>query len=242
MAITYPTSLDTLTNPSSTDTLDSPSHSDQHSDLNDAVEALETKVGADSSAVIASLDYKVNTARTGSDTNLVTGTKGSSGDLSQWNGDGDLVAKTVISLLGTIYPIGCIYISTVATNPNTVFGFGTWAAFGSGKTLVGLDSGDADFDTSEETGGSKTIDISHTHTLGDGYAKIGFHGAYLYEKQVETAYTPSRRFTATGAATAAYTTETTRSSSLGGSTDSTGSATQSIVQPYIVTYMFKRTA
>ena len=91
MAITYPVSIDSLTNPSSTDTLDSPSHSNQHSDLNDAVEALETKVGADSSAVAGSLDYKVNTARTGSDTNLVTGTKGTSGDLSQWNGDGDLV-------------------------------------------------------------------------------------------------------------------------------------------------------
>jgi len=91
MAVNFPNSIDTLTNPSSTDNLDSPSHSGQHSDINDAVEALETKVGADSSAVASSLDYKVNTARTGSDTNLVTGTKGTSGDLSQWNGDGDLV-------------------------------------------------------------------------------------------------------------------------------------------------------
>ena len=59
MAITFPTTLDTLTNPSSTDTLDSPSHSSQHSDVNDAVEALEAKVGVDSSAVTSSLDYKV---------------------------------------------------------------------------------------------------------------------------------------------------------------------------------------
>ena len=59
MSITYPTTIDSLTNPSSTDTLDSPSHAGQHSDLNDAVEALETKVGADSSVVTSSLDYKV---------------------------------------------------------------------------------------------------------------------------------------------------------------------------------------
>ena len=44
MASTYPTSLDAFTNPTSTDLLTSPSHSDQHSDINDAVEALEAKV------------------------------------------------------------------------------------------------------------------------------------------------------------------------------------------------------
>ena len=61
MASNFPTSLDTFTNPSSTDAMDSVSvpHATQHSDLNDAVEALEAKVGADSSAVTSSLDYKV---------------------------------------------------------------------------------------------------------------------------------------------------------------------------------------
>lgn len=45
MAINYPTSLDTFTNPTATSLLTSPSHSVLHSDINDAVEALETKVG-----------------------------------------------------------------------------------------------------------------------------------------------------------------------------------------------------
>lgn len=45
MAINFPTSLDAFTNPTSGNTLDSPSHSQQHSDANDAIEALETKVG-----------------------------------------------------------------------------------------------------------------------------------------------------------------------------------------------------
>jgi len=44
MASTYPTSLDAFTNPTSSDLLTSPSHSTQHSDINDAVEALEAKV------------------------------------------------------------------------------------------------------------------------------------------------------------------------------------------------------
>jgi|GEM_PF-5312196 len=49
MATNFPTSLDTFTNPNSGNTLDSPSHSVQHSDINDAVEAIEAKVGVGSS-------------------------------------------------------------------------------------------------------------------------------------------------------------------------------------------------
>jgi hypothetical protein len=44
MAINYPTSLDTFTDPTATSLLTSPSHSGLHTDINSAVEALETKV------------------------------------------------------------------------------------------------------------------------------------------------------------------------------------------------------
>jgi len=62
MAINYPTSLDTFTNPTSSDAMNSVTvpHATQHSDLNDAVEALEAKVGIDGSAVATSLEYRVN--------------------------------------------------------------------------------------------------------------------------------------------------------------------------------------
>jgi len=66
MAITFPTSLDSLTNPNTTDALSSPSHAGQHSDANDAIEALEAKLGANSSAVTTSHDYKLGEV-TGSD-------------------------------------------------------------------------------------------------------------------------------------------------------------------------------
>ena len=59
MATNFPASLDSLTNPTSSDSLNSPSHSAQHANSNDAIEALQAKVGADSSAVTTSLDYKV---------------------------------------------------------------------------------------------------------------------------------------------------------------------------------------
>ena len=60
MATDFPASLDALTNPTSTDALTSPSHADQHADANDAIEALQAKVGVNSSAVTTSLDYKVS--------------------------------------------------------------------------------------------------------------------------------------------------------------------------------------
>lgn len=72
----------------------------------------------------------------------------------------------VQAALQAVYPVGSIYISTVATNPSTTFGFGTWAAFGDGKVLVGQNTGDASFDTLEETGGSKDATvIAHSHTF-----------------------------------------------------------------------------
>jgi len=60
MTTSFPASLDTLTNPTSGDSLNSPSHSGQHSDANDAIEALQAKVGVDGSAVATSIDYKLN--------------------------------------------------------------------------------------------------------------------------------------------------------------------------------------
>ena len=63
MASNFPSSLDDFTNPTADDSLNSATvpHADQHANLNDAVEALEAKVGVNSSAVTSSLDYKVST-------------------------------------------------------------------------------------------------------------------------------------------------------------------------------------
>lgn len=57
--VNFPTSLDTLTNPTSTDTTAGVDHAAQHTNANDAIEALEAKVGVDNSAVTTSLDYKL---------------------------------------------------------------------------------------------------------------------------------------------------------------------------------------
>jgi hypothetical protein len=71
MATNFPTSLDALTNPSGTDSMSSPSHAGQHTDANDAIEALQAKVGVDGSAVTSSLDFRTDALETAT-TNLQT--------------------------------------------------------------------------------------------------------------------------------------------------------------------------
>lgn len=58
MATNFPNSLDNFSNPQSTDSLSG--HAQQHTNLNDAIEALEAKVGTDNSNVSTSLDYRVS--------------------------------------------------------------------------------------------------------------------------------------------------------------------------------------
>lgn len=74
MATNFPTSLDTLTNPTSTDGLNNPSHSSQHANANDAIEALEAKVGVNSSAVTTSLDYLTTQANAFGSSGFASGT------------------------------------------------------------------------------------------------------------------------------------------------------------------------
>lgn len=65
-----------------------------------------------------------------------------------------------------IYPIGSIYMSINSIDPGDIFG-GTWERLAKGRTLVGVDENDTDFNQPSKTGGSKTN--SHTHAkTGEG--------------------------------------------------------------------------
>jgi hypothetical protein len=80
----------------------------------------------------------------------------------------------VQAALQAIYPVGSVYINaTVATNPSTLLGFGTWVTVGDGKVLVNQDTSDTDFDVLGETGGSKSSVSSHTHTFTSGTESVG---------------------------------------------------------------------
>ena len=111
---------------------------------------------------------------------------------SHINTTGGEVQINGTNIFEKIYPVGSIYINaTNSTNPGTLLGFGTWTAFGAGRVPVGIDSSDTDFDTAEETGGSKTHTLTtnelpshtHTHTVQTGrdtlVLSIGHHATMV---------------------------------------------------------------
>ena len=143
-----------------------------------------------------------------------------------------------------LYPVGSIYINaTSSSNPSTLLGFGTWTAFGAGRVMVGLDAGDALFDTAEETGGSKdAIVVSHTHTATDAGHTHGLGNTISTSNPADIT-----TFTGPGASSvfrnASTLTGNTNSATASITVASTGdSGTNANVQPFIVVRMWKRTA
>lgn len=148
----------------------------------------------------------------------------------------------VQAALAAAYPVGSIYINaSSSTNPGTLLGFGTWVAFGAGRVMVGLDAGNVAFDTAEETGGSAdAITVSHTHTGTTVSAGTHNHNVTVYNSTDDGAYIDSGQ--GNGAAST-YATTSAGAHTHTFTTDSTGSsATNANLQPYIVVYMWKRTA
>lgn len=136
------------------------------------------------------------------------------------------------AFLATLYPVGTVYTNiSNSTNPATLFGFGTWVAI-AGRVIVGLDASDSAFDTAGETGGSKdAVVVSHTHTVTDpGHT----HTAANYVASgtdINNGSGKNWSDAGTGSATT------------GISIDSSGvSGTNANLQPYVVAYVWKRTA
>ena len=155
-----------------------------------------------------------------------------------------LLATTafVQAALQLLYPIGTIYTnSSVSTNPGTLLGFGTWTAFGAGRVMVGFNSGNALFDTAEETGGSADAVLpSHTHTATSTVTDPGhFHS---YTQPSPGSLVANINGTGAGAISGSTGSKTT------GITVSTSNSTEGVsstnanYQPYITVYLWKRTA
>lgn len=149
------------------------------------------------------------------------------------------------------WPVGSVFISVVPTSPSTLLGGGTWAAFGTGRMLVGVNPADSDWNTVEETGGSKTHTLTeaqlaqHRHDIGHDHANVA----------VNVEYTDT---TATGGSAVRVT--DVDNTTPGGGTNVAGSlnvpayagdsglgsgmssAPVPNVPPYISVYMWKRTA
>jgi hypothetical protein len=189
------------------------SGADFNTEFSNIVPAINSKADTNGNASNA---FSAATAATGTNNNQVATTAYVQDEVGNFN--------TQAQILLAAYPVGAVYIAVVNTNPGTLFG-GTWSSFATGRTLVGLDSSDSQFNTIEETGGAKTHTLtasesglpSHSHMQRGG----GFDGSTGIES----------------------------GSNLGsdqGQTGNTGgtSASQSHnnLQPYITVYMWKRTA
>lgn len=155
----------------------------------------------------------------------------------------DIITEGTISAsrLPTLepFPVGSIFISVVSTNPSALLGYGTWSAFATGRMLVGINGADADFDTVEETGGSKThahTGPSHTHPVTvDASAALSTGGIIDDGGSVSGGGVGSGSDHHHGIAPHAHTASTTASGTGATSTDSN-------MPPYVVVYMWKRTA
>ena len=162
--------------------------------------------------------------------------------VTQANGSNTTTIATtafVQAAIALLYPVGSIYTNaSVSTNPATLLGFGTWTAFAAGRVMVGFDSGNALFDTAEETGGSAdAITVSHTHTAtvtDPGH----LHTQTEYNQPgIGNAGGGGARVNAVSANTGTATTGISVAVSTTGS-----SGTNANYQPYITVYMWKRTA
>ena len=126
------------------------------------------------------------------------------------------------NFLKKVYPIGSIYLSINSTNPSVYFG-GSWQQIAQGRTLVGVNTSDSDFNTAQKTGGEKTHKLTvneipaHTHVVKYDVSP-GSQRAYLQGTQ--SIFTGS-----------AQTTESTG-----------GNQAHNNLQPYFTCYIWKRTA
>ena len=157
------------------------------------------------------------------------------------------------SFLEAAYPVGSIYINaSVATNPATLLGFGTWVAFGAGRVLVGLDSGDANFDTLGETGGEKTHTLTtseipaHNHNykaLSGTFSNFALQDSNQYSTNPTGIVSESNYGSYQGYGQSSSSTRNDQIIISASHThDTVGSgASHNNLQPYIVVHMWKRT-
>ena len=148
----------------------------------------------------------------------------------------------VQAALSALYPVGSIYTNAaVSTNPATLLGFGTWSAFGAGRVMVGLDAGNAAFDTAQETGGSAdAIVVSHSHTATSSVTDPGHNHTIGFQNNTIDQNAGSSALAKQGTSN---TSTASTGISVSTSISTTGSsATNANLPPYIVVYMWRRTA
>lgn len=73
------------------------------------------------------------------------------------------IGPTKQEIVDSICKVGHILVTTNPEHPSAYLG-GEWETFGPGRTIIGVDSSDENFNEVEKIGGIKELDLSHTHS------------------------------------------------------------------------------
>lgn len=93
---------------------------------------------------------------------------------------GNIVEKILGKITDRAHPIGSLYFTVTNNNPKNFLG-GTWELWGAGRTIVGFDAADPNFNTAEKMGGEKTHKLTeeempgHSHTVQSHTHSIAAH-------------------------------------------------------------------
>lgn len=105
----------------------------------------------------------------------------------------ELFASDAIS---AAWPVNSVYISVENVNPGPKLG-GTWVAFGVGRTLVGVDPAQTEFNAVEKTGGAKDVTLSEaqiaSHAHAGNTSTVGDHNHGTAGDPVYTSATGTQR-------------------------------------------------
>ena len=145
-------------------------------------------------------------------------------------------AKLATDALELAYPVGSVYMNaSVATNPATLLGFGTWVALSAGRVLIGAGEGtDAQPTPETVTFTAGSTGGEYNHTLTEDEMPVHNHVQKKFTRGYNVDYGSGwgiRPIADVGGNGTSYLTN-----------NSGGDLAHNNLQPYLVVYMWTRTA